>query len=342
MPYDGRESVAYGNIISIMALVRCIITIIVLIIPIVFSGCYTERKSEATGAIITEQIPVAKSIEANDCTDPAKTEAAASAIEGTLKRFPDGFTGLAGIEAIYICEGLTNIGVPSPAATARIEGKTCIYIDAASAVRTDYSFTHELFHAIELRFPVDEEEWGKINPYEPYLKDLAKPGDVVPYIPNKIPAFEPGFATDYARFSAAEDRAELFAVMYSGSGLNAKERTAMLCDPFLMEKAEYMKGYLKGYLKDCMEDNLLSIETNYTCRTVYSLTNPGLALTGPSEKYPPANLKAGARLAYSGFEKDGIKMLYDENFRRVYAPPEALELLEDETVSFSRPSSCPK
>ena len=272
--------------------------------------------------------------------DPVKAEAAAAAIEEALSRFPADLPRIAGVEKVYVCENLTSLGVPSPAAAIQEGSNAFIYVDALTARRTGVSFTHELFHALEFRFPVDDETWAGINPLEPYLKDLASPGDVVPYTPNMIPAFEPGFATDYSRFSAAEDRAELFTLLYSGKELTAKERTALLNDSILLEKIEFLKTYLGecGVSPEGMKDSLLDVDTIYTCR-VYRLIDPGRARTGPGEAYPGAMLKAGDLLADSGFERDGVKMLYDENFRRVYAPSETLESADGESRTFSHPSS---
>jgi hypothetical protein len=90
-----------------------------------------------------------------------------------------------------------------------------------------------------------------------------------------------------------------------------------------------------------MINNLTDVDTFYTLN-VYKLTDPGLALAGPGGAYPSGNLKAGDKLAYSGFEKNGLKMLYTENFSRVYVPAEAVELIEGETRDFSHLSSYPK
>jgi len=252
-----------------------------------------------------------------------------------LSRFQTGLLTSAGIEAIYICEGLTSFDIPVPAASIRSEGKTYIYVDASAPRRIDVSFTHELFHAFEFKHPVNEGAWAQINPYESYPFDTAEPGEIIPYTPNMTPAFEPGFVSDYARFSGMEDRAELFSVLYSGRNLSAKERTAMLCDLFLMEKIEFIKDYMKstGLVTEDMDDNLFK-ETYYSCRA-YSLVNPEFAYEGPGKPYPAANLKAGQLLADSGFEKDGFKMLYDcaGGYKRVYAPPSAIEPLDDERVT---------
>ncbi|MCL1896436.1 MAG: hypothetical protein FWG03_07820, partial [Clostridiales bacterium] len=67
----------------------------------------------------------------------------------------------------------------------------------------------------------------------------------------------------------------------------------------------------------------------------------GAARTGPGEAYPAANLIAGQLLADSGMEKDGLKMLYDEDFRRVYAPGPALGPIEGETVEIVLPKGLP-
>jgi len=310
--------------------------------------------------VLTGPIPEARNIEAAPCADPAKAEAAKDIIGECVSRFPPGFPERAGIDAVYLCEGLKSIGVPSPAASARIDGRTAVFVDAGSPRRIDVSFTHELFHAVEFKYPVDEEEWARINPYETYLRDEASPGDIVRYVPNMTPAFEPGFVSDYARFSGMEDRAELFSALYSGRKPGARERTAMLSDPFLMEKISFLKNHLDkaGLDTKGMRDNLFpgesggseefgkagesggseefgesgeSGETRCFCRA-FTLTDPGLARKGPSDAYPGANLKAGELLADSGFEKNGIKMLYDSGFARVYAPLSALEPLDGETV----------
>ena len=311
--------------------------VFLLIMTAAFAGCSAGGLS-----IETENIPAAYNIEAYDCTNPVMAETAVSSIEETLSRFPADFSELAGIKKIYVCEGLKSIGIPSPAAAIHAEGKTNIYLDA-SARMLDRPLTHELFHALEYSFPVDEEAWAGINPDEKYLMDLASPGEVVHYVPNQVPAFEPGFITDYARFSAMEDRAELFTVLYSGSELTPKERTAILSDRLILRKIEFMKEYLDvcGVNPESMEDNLLDTGTSYTCR-VYILKEPALAFAGPGHDYPGAALKAGDQLADSGFEKNGLKMLYTESFSRVYVPAEALELIEGETRDFNRLSSSPR
>ena len=309
----------------------------------IFTGCGAGGQPGASESVkgfsvVAESIPTMRNVEARDCGDPAKIEAAIGILEELASRFPAELPKRAGDPAIYICEGLTGFGVPTPAITMRDGGKTFIYVDAGAARKIDAAFTHELFHALEFNAPVDEDAWAQINPYERYLRDLASPGDIVRYEPNKTPAFEPGFASDYARFSGMEDRAELFAVLYSGRGLIAKERAAMLCDPYLMEKIAYLKNYLEesGLPMGNMKDNIFGVDTRYSCQA-FVLTRPELASTGPSEAYPNAKLKAGQTLADSGYEKGGIKMLYDEDRRRVYAPPVALELLDGETVEIEFP-----
>ena len=293
-------------------MVRIIVFLTVLMISL--SGCGTAEKT-----------PLQRSqyIEANVCEAPRMAKAIT---EEVLARFDPDLQKIAGIEEIYICEDLKCRGVPVPAAAAIIDGKTVIYVDARAPLKIDVSFTHELFHAIEFNNPVDEEAWANINPFESYPFDTASPDEVVRYTPNMTPAFEPGFVSDYARFSGMEDRAELFTALYSGRELRPKERAALMSDPFLMKKIAFLKGYLKDAgLGGDMKDNLF-VETNFTCN-LYKLTQPELARTGPNENYPAANLEAGHTLADSGFEKDGIKMLFDcdSGFRRVYAPPEALE-----------------
>ena len=273
---------------------------------------------------VNEKVPGANNIEARACTDETITGSVMLLIHDVMMRFPQSFLDTADIEAIYICEELKSFGIPVPAAAIRTEGKTAIYVEAGSYRKTDASFTHELFHAYELSKPVDEEAWAAINPYETYPFDTYAPGDVFIYTPSVAPAFEPGFASDYARFSAMEDRAELFTALYSGKFIFPRERTAMLCDPFLMKKVAILKDYL-GFTDD-IRDNLF-IETEHTSRT-YVLLDPTHARTGPSEAYPSANLKAGQLLADSGFEKDGIKMLYGPGYIKVYVPFEALEPLE--------------
>jgi len=307
----------------------------------------TEQASEAQGygaagdiPILTERIPEARNVEARACADPAKTETAAAILDGTISGFPPGLPACAGIGAIFICEGLTSFGIPVPAASARIDGKTCVYVDASEPRRIDVSFTHELFHAIEFEHPVDADAWARINPLETYPFDTASPGEVFRYNPNMIPAFEPGFVSDYARFSGMEDRAELFSALYSGRALSASERTAILSDAFLMEKIEFLKGFLDaaGLDTEGMSDNLYLEETRFFCRA-FALRKPELAHAGPGEGYPLAGLEAGHTLAYSGFEKDGLKMLYDcsDGLSRVYAPPSALEPLDGETFEIVLP-----
>jgi len=315
---------------------------LLLVITITLAGCGNEKgipaqgeqPAESTALIQTEQVPEARNITAGVCDDPVKTEAATAIAEGVLSRFPPGLQEIAGIDSIYICEGLTSLDMPVPAASIHINEKTSVYVDASAPRRIDVSLTHELFHAIEFKKPLDEEVWAQIYPYESYPFDTASPGEIIRYVPNMIPAFEPGFVSDYARFSGMEDRAELFSVLYSGRGLSAKERTALLSDPFLMEKITFLKDYLDtvGLTAADMKDNLFSEKTSCFCKA-YTLTNPELARTGPSEAYPGAGLRAGQLLADSGFDKDGIKMLYNTSDRtRVYAPAAALELIEDETV----------
>lgn len=316
-------------------------------------GAPARTADAAPGALDMETgaIPGVRGIEAQACEDPAMAEAAMAIIDGVVSRFPPGLSECAGIDAVYICEGLTSHGVPVPAASARIEGRTCVYVDAGAPRRIDVSFTHELFHAIEFGHPVDEGAWARINPYESYLRDTAQPGETVRYSPNTAPAFEPGFVSDYARFSAAEDRAELFSALYSGRGLSVKERAAMRSDPFLMEKIAFLKGYLDiaGLDTGGMRDNLFSVETRCFCNA-YTLAKPGLAMTGPTGAYPAANLEAGQLLAGSGIEKDGVRMLYcagngndgdrmlfGAGLSRVYAPQEALEPAEGVTIEIALP-----
>jgi hypothetical protein len=293
-------------------------------------------------SVKTENIPPAYNIEAYDCTNSVMAGSAVSSIEETLSRLPAEFPKLASIENIYVCEGLKSLGVPSPAAAIHADEKTNIYLNA-DAKRIDQSLTHELFHALEYSFPVDEEAWAGIDPDIEYLKDQASPAEVVRYTPNMIPAFEPGFATDYARFSAMEDRAELFTVLYSVSELTPKERAALLSDRILLRKIEFLKEYLAGcgISPEVMKDNLLGVDTFYTC-SVYKLNEPDLAFEGPGDSYPSADLKSGDQLADSGFEKNGFKMLYTEYFSRVYVPAYALELIEGETIDFNHLSSSPK
>jgi len=279
----------------------------------------------------TGPVPDARNIEASACADPTT---AIEIIDTVLSRFQAELSAYTDIEAVYICEDLFSIGVKVPAASTRVNGKTVIYVDAGASRKVGVSFTHELFHALEFSNPVDEDAWARINPYETYPFETASPGEIIRYNPNMIPAFEPGFVTDYARFSAMEDRAELFTILYSDRELSAKERAALLSDPFLMEKVAFLKEYLSAIGFD-IDDNLLSVETNYSCRS-YKLLDPELVLTGPSGVYPKANVKAGQLLADSGFESDGIKMLYDEDLQRVYAPLSALEPL-DTTVLFAFP-----
>ena len=292
--------------------------------------------------IRTGPVPEARDIVARACEGPAKAEAARAIMDSAISRFPPALPHCAGIEAVYICEGLASRGVPVPAASTRIEGKAFIFVDAGAPRRIDVSFTHELFHALEFKNPVDDEAWARINPYESYLRDTASPGETVRYAPNMAPAFEPGFVSDYARFSAAEDRAEIFSMLYSGRALGAKERTAMLSDPFLLEKIAFIKKHLDvaGLGTEDMEDNLFSAETRYFCRA-FELADPGLARTGPGEAYPPAGLEAGQLLADSGMEKDGLKMLYDTGFSRVYAPLSALAPIEGETLEIALPPGLP-
>jgi len=288
------------------------------------AGCAPGKGIEVRAG----QPPEARNIGASACEDETKTGEAMMLIQYALERLPQDFLDKADIEAIYVCEELTSFGIPAPAAAIRTGGKTTIYVEYGTYRKIDVSFTHELFRAFELKNPVDEEAWAAINPYESYPFDTYEPGEIYNYTPNMTPAFEPGFVSDYARFSAMEDRAELFTALFSGREIDPRERTAMLCDPFLMEKAAFLKGYL-GFPKDT-KDNLF-IETEYSCR-VYTLLDPGHARIGPSEAYPSANLKAGQLLAYSGFEKDGIKMLYDPDFIKVYVPSPALEPLEKTTL----------
>ena len=336
----------------------CLVGIIVLLVifAIAISGCgqasdgtpQSGQSHEEGEPAATEQIyeddeliktgPPAKAlnITADPCDDPVKTENAIATINGVLSRFPAELPGIACIEGIYVCEGLTSIGIPVPAASVRTDGGTIVYVDASAPRRIDASFTHELFHAIELSNLLDEEAWARINPYETYLIDTASPGEIVRYVPNMTPAFEPGFASDYARFSPMEDRAELFTLLYSSRGLSPKERAALLSDPFLAEKIAFLKDYLNaaGLAPECMGDNLSSAENASCFLSAYTLSKPELARMGPGEAYPPANTKAGQLLADSGFEKDGIKMLYDyaDGYSRVYAPASALTPIEGETV----------
>jgi len=298
-----------------------ILTILMIVLVAVLSGCSAEDKTP---------LPKAQYIEANVCVTP---RAATAITEGVMERFQPGLKEIAGIEEIKICEDLTFRGIPVPAAAINSDGKTVIYVDARAPLKIDVSFTHELFHAIEFQYPVDEDAWAQINPYESYMSDTASPGEIVRYTPNMTPAFEPGFVSDYARFSGMEDRAELFTALYSGRELRPKERAALMSDTYLLKKITFLKGYLENAGLVCgLEDNLF-LETNFTC-SLYKLTRPELVRTGPTEAYPPAKLIAGQVLADSGFEKDGIKMLYDceSGFRRVYAPPSALEPLESTTL----------
>ena len=296
------------------------IMIVLLIVSAMLAGCAPGEGAEAR----TEKPP----IEARACEDETKTGAVMMTIQSVLERLPQGFLDAADVETIFICEELTCFGIPAPAAAIRTDGKTTIYVEYGTYRKVDVSFTHELFHAFELKNPVDEEAWAAINPYDNYPFDTYGPGDVYHYTPNMTPAFEPGFASDYARFSAMEDRAELFTALFSGRTIHSRERTAMLCDPFLMEKTSFLIDYM-GF-SGGLRDNLF-IDTEFSCR-VYALLDPESARIGPSEAYPSASLKAGQLLAYSGFEKDGIKMLYDPDFRKVYVPSPALEPLEKSTL----------
>jgi len=286
------------------------------------AGCVPGKEIFARA----EKLPEAPNIEARACADETKTGDVMMTIQNALARFPQDFSEAADIDAIYVCDELKSFGIPVPAAAIRMEGKTSIYVAVGSHRKIDVSFTHELFHALELKNPVDEEAWASINPYESYPFDTYAPGEVFNYTPNMTPAFEPGFVSDYARFSPMEDRAELFTALYSGRMIYPRERTAMLCDPFLMEKAAFLKDYL-GF-PDGVRDNLF-IETEYTCR-LYSLSDPASVRIGPSEDYPSCNLKAGQLLADSGFEKDDIKMLYDvsDGYKRIYAKVSAVEPLD--------------
>jgi len=306
------------------------------ILPIVFAaiialpGCAAGKDIP----ILSERVPEARNIEANISSDVSNTEAATNIINMIKERFSPEFLHSAGIDAIYLCEELYCKGIPVPAAAIRTEGKTYVYVDVSAVRRIDVSLTHELFHALELVHPIDEEAWAGINPYETYPYDTAEPGETIRYTPNISPAFEPGFVSDYARFSAMEDRAELFTALYSGRELSVKERAAMRSDPFLSEKIRFLKDYLgkAGLATDEMNDNLF-IETRYTCG-LYRLVEPELVQIGPGGSYPNAIIKAGQPLADSGFEKDGMRILFDcENgFSRVYAPSSAIEPIEGETV----------
>jgi len=292
-----------------------------IIIAVALSGCAAAEE---------DPLPKPQDIEASDCDDPGP---AAAIIDEVLARFQPDLKEIAGIEEIIFCKDLKFRDVPVPAAAAQKEGRTAIYIDVRAPLKIDVSFTHELFHAIEFHNPLDAEAWAKINPYENYPFDTSVRGDIFYYKPNMTPAFEPGFVSDYARFSGKEDRAELFTILYSDREIRPKERAALLSDRFLGEKIEFLKTYLEnaGFERGT-KDNLF-VETNYVCG-VYKLVKPELARTGPSESYPSANLKAGQVLADSGFERDGIKMLFDcdAGFSRIYAPLSALEYLDTTTL----------
>lgn len=178
-------------------------------------------------------------------------------------KYPVDFIGRSGLKSVALAKGLNYAGF-TVGGLADLLGTTLVMnIDYADDDETEaYLLHHELFHYIDVaRMGLDfskDPEWKKLNPAKfSYLGSgvamLRKTADLQALHPRE------GFITLYSTSAVEEDKAEVFAYIFSPSRAREAEKFCKE-DALLRKKFDYMKNvYLRGLSAEFTDEFFLSI-----------------------------------------------------------------------------------
>ena len=175
-----------------------------------------------------------------------------SVLKNEIELYPTSFLKKSGLKYIMICEKIIDKGI-SPVGMApghfdQSPGVFYINVDEINSQQEKdkdgiikHVFHHEFYHIIDasLTKVYLDDKWNNLN--------LQKYSDVLLVDRNRIDNSVKGYISKYARNSAAEDKAELFAFMISQ---HKDFKKTLANDEILRKKSKLMISRLKSISKD--------------------------------------------------------------------------------------------
>ena len=114
-------------------------------------------------------------------------------------------------------------------------------------------YHHEIFHAIEAAYPVNEKTWAQFAPAKQYglsAKDYVTANDKRAYVVRKN-----GYFSAYSYLSASEDRAEIFAHLMYPQTNDIYAQAIFSNDKLLQQKADFILGYMQAIFEEHQDSN---------------------------------------------------------------------------------------
>ena len=168
-----------------------------------------------------------------------------------IEIYPSSFLNNSGLKFVMICDKISNKGItPVGMAPGHFDKSPGVFYVNVSEINSQgnnknsiikHVFHHEFYHIIDAKLAKIylDDQWDKLNDQE-YSDKLLIDRNV---IDNSVK----GYISKYARNSAAEDKAELFAFMITQHKLFKK---TLKNDPILFDKSKLMILRLKSISND--------------------------------------------------------------------------------------------
>lgn len=168
-----------------------------------------------------------------------------------IEIYPTSFLNNSGLKFVMICDKISNRGItPVGMAPGHFDKSPGVFYVNISEINSQgknknsiikHVFHHEFYHIIDAKLAKIylDDQWDKLNDQE-YSDKLLVDRNV---IDNSVK----GYISKYARNSAAEDKAELFAFMITQHKLFKK---TLKNDPILFDKSKLMILRLKSISND--------------------------------------------------------------------------------------------
>ena len=174
-----------------------------------------------------------------------------SILKKEIELYPSSFLNKSGLKYVMICEVVSDRGViPAGLAPGHYDKSPGVFYVNISEINSHgkrkvellkHLFHHEFYHVIdaELSKVYLDDQWSALN-NQSYSDELIIDSNV---IDNSVK----GYISKYARNSAAEDKAELYAFMITQ---HKNFKKVLKTDPILVKKSQLMISRLKSISKD--------------------------------------------------------------------------------------------
>lgn len=208
-----------------------------------------------------KNVPKHDKITFQHLTDDKLIQDAVSILQDVLAVYPQDIGNLLRMPYINLVDGLdaknsvhlNGIALSKYEANDLVINRVYLRYPTKGEPRAIYH--HEIFHAIEAAYPVNEKTWASFSPETQYgisSKDYQKAPDHRSYIARKN-----GYFSTYSYLSASEDRAEVFAYLMHPQIPDIYTKAMFANDDLLQKKAAFIVGYIQAVFADHQDSERL-------------------------------------------------------------------------------------